>query len=239
MRAHGKLKKALWADEDWRKLPADAMWLYAYLVSQPTTDTAGVFPTHHTKWAKAAADMTVERATDAAKALNAAGFIAVDHDTEEGVLTTYIADDEAGTNIFVGALKRCRLVQSPTLRRALLDEVLSLDRQFSDHEQHLVDELANSLPPWREEVSPGRTASAPSSSSASTQASQRRLDTVPTPSQRRRNPVDQGEGNLRACTRCNDAQALGPDATPAENPAWCGSCNFEVADAQRWGTDPP
>jgi hypothetical protein len=141
--------------------------------------------------------MTIERITAAADALANAGWITVDHDTEEGFIRRYIADDEAGDNIFKGALSRALLAQSPVLRAALLEEILKLPRVFSEREQQLVDELANSLPD-EQLVAPAPVPS----STASTQAFERRHDTVPTPSEHRSNPVASEQCSDGKCIKC-------------------------------------
>jgi len=103
---YGKLRIGCWRESDWVKLSADAQWLYEYLVSQPSTDSAGVFPIQISKWAKGAADMTVDRVKAAARMLDDRNFIVVDHDTAEGIIRTYIRDDHAGANVLKGALAR-------------------------------------------------------------------------------------------------------------------------------------
>jgi hypothetical protein len=174
--AYGKIDKLLWADDQWRKLPLDAHALYAYLVSSPTTDTAGVFPVQLGRWAKAHSDCSVERITAAAKALFEGGWIAVDHDTEEGAIRRYIGDQiSAGSNVFYSALGRTLLVQSSVLRRTLLDEIRKLDRVFTEREQTLIDKLARSC----------GAATATSSSIATEQPSDPRLNAVRTPLERR------------------------------------------------------
>jgi hypothetical protein len=150
-RQFGKLLKANWGRDAWTKmLGTDAQWLYAYLVSQPTTDTAGVFPIRISKWAKGNPDMTTDRVRAAAEALVDTGWIAVDRDTEEGLIRNYIRDDWAGDLIFKGALKRCLLVQSVSLRAILLAEIreLKCDRPiFKDDQLSLIADLEESIPP--------------------------------------------------------------------------------------------
>jgi hypothetical protein len=177
-REYGKLKKSRWRDDNWLKLSTDAQWLYTYLLAQPNTDTAGVFPIQLTKWAKATPDMTGERIKAAAKQLADADWIVPDHDTEEGLIRTYVADDEAGGLIFIGALNRALQAQSPLLRRRLLEEILKLDRTFTEREQQLIDELADSL-----DTSPSPT------TSTATQAFERPSETVKRPSEDRSKTV--------------------------------------------------
>jgi hypothetical protein len=145
-RDYGKLRVGRWRETEWLKLSADAQWLYVFLVSQSTTDSAGVFPIQLSKWAKGASDMTVERVTAAARLLDAANFIVVDHDTEEGLIRTYIRDDRAGDNVFKGALSRAAQAQSPLLREVLLREIKeNLHREFTDREAELITQLEATL----------------------------------------------------------------------------------------------
>jgi hypothetical protein len=192
-REYGKLKKSRWRDSHWAKLTADAQWLYTYLLSQPSTDTAGVFPIQVSKWAKGAADMTVERVKAAAKILADNQFIIVDWDTEEGLLRTYIADDEAGGLIFIGALNRAVQAQSSILRRRLLEEILRLERTFTDREQARIDELADALD------DPAESAASPSPSpTTATQAFERTSKTVRRPFEDSSKTVEAIEADYRA-----------------------------------------
>ncbi|HZU46174.1 MAG TPA: hypothetical protein VFA16_02775 [Mycobacterium sp.] len=206
-REYGKLKKSRWRNNDWLKLTADAHWLYTYLLSQPNTDTAGVFPIQITKWAKGAADMTLDRIKTAARALADSDFIVVDWDTEEGLIRTYVADDEAGGLVFIGALNRALQAQSPILRRQLLEEILGLDRTFTEREQQLIDELANSLD---EGTSTGARGTAPSpspspSTATTTQAFERPSKTDGRPFEDRSKTVPQQRDGSRDVDDYDDA----------------------------------
>jgi hypothetical protein len=149
-RQFGKLLKANWGKDAWTHLSTDAQWLYAYLVSQPTTDTAGVFTIHTKKWAKGSPDMSESRVKAAARELTDTGWIAVDFDTDEGLIRNYIRDDWAGDLIFKGALRRCLLVQSLPLRGIVLSEIreLKCDRPtVKDDQLSLIADLEQSIPP--------------------------------------------------------------------------------------------
>lgn len=145
MAKYGKLRIDRWREAEWLKLTADAQWLYDYLVSQPTTDIAGVFPIQISKWAKGATDMTVDRVTAAAKLLEDRDYIVVDHDTEEGLLCNHIRDDWQGDKVFKGSLGRAAHAQSPVLRAVLLREIQDLPRKFDDRERELISELEDTL----------------------------------------------------------------------------------------------
>jgi hypothetical protein len=165
-RLYGKLLVNNWRDQDWLNLSTDAQWLYGYLLSQPTTDTAGVFPIQISKWAKSSPDMTVDRVKAAARQLANHDFIVVDFGTEEGLLRTYIRDDNACPNVFICALRCARQAQSPKLRAALLKEIRQLGRKFTDSELTLIDELESSIPHLVSGSGFGKTTTSPSPSTA-------------------------------------------------------------------------
>lgn len=222
--AYGKLKRERWRHDGWLKLPADAQWLYMYLLTQPSTDTCGLFPIQISKWAKGAADMTIDRVKAAASTLLDSGWVAMDHDTEEGIIVNYIRDDEAGENIFKGAINRAIQVQSSVLRRRLLEEILKLDREFKERAQSLIDKLAESLDADTSTDPHGTAPSPPPSSTATTQAFEHPSRTVVRPSECRSDTVTSNE-----CVRCRQAPAIGEDAIDGENPMWCAYCNTEAA----------
>ena len=145
-RRYGKFLVEKWRDEEWTQLPYPAQWLYQYLLSQPTTDGAGVFPIRMSKWLKAATDLTVEIIRDAANVLVEGGFLVLDHHTEEGVIRSFIRDDAPGDNIFIGALGCAIQAQSAEIRAVLMDEISGLGRILKDRERGLVGELEASLP---------------------------------------------------------------------------------------------
>jgi hypothetical protein len=145
-RQYGKLQIQNWRDATWTTMTVDAQWLYAYLESQSSTNSAGVFPIQITKWARAAADMTKERVAAAAKLLHERRYIVVDQKTEEGLIRTHIRDDRAGENVFKGAIDIAAQTQSSLLRAVLLREIRGLGRDFSTRELELIDALESTHP---------------------------------------------------------------------------------------------
>jgi hypothetical protein len=228
-RTFGKLLKANWTRDAWRQLSTDAQWLYAYLMSQPTTDTAGVFPLHTGRWAKANPDMTEPRVKAAARLLVDTGWIAVDFDTDEGLIRNYIRDDWAGDLIFKGALKRCLLVQSVRLRAILLVEVTELKCErpiFKDDQLSLIADLESLIPQGFDVESV--VAFVPASPAPSPKPS-------PKPFERRSNadrtPFD--SDGPPTCQQCDEWIAMGDTAGPGDNPKWCCGCNDDArADAR-------
>jgi hypothetical protein len=222
-RQFGKIPRTRWAEEWWTSLTADAQWLHSFLISQPTTDSAGIFPIRITKWAKGAVDMTVERVQAAARQLVEGGVIVPDHDTEEGLIRNYIRDDWAGDNIFKGALGRAVLCQSALLRAVLLHEIENLGREMKPEWLLLVADLRDSIPPdldWELLL----TSPAPSST-ATTQAFKRRSDAVP---EIRNN----GDGPFAGSVPVGSVRLSTPVGKREARVAFCPQCGaeFEAKD---------
>jgi hypothetical protein len=144
MADYGKLLSRIWSDPEFTSLDARAQQLYCLLISYATRNYAGVLPLTLKRWAKSTRDATVDNITDALKALTAAKFVAVDWDTEELLIRTYIRNDEVyrQPNLMISARRSALQVESPALRWVLHDELLRLP----DHKDpHKTEETANDL----------------------------------------------------------------------------------------------
>lgn len=129
-------------------MTTDAQWLYKFLISQPVTSTAGVLPLQITKWARCARDMTIERVVAAVELLAERRYIVIDDNTEEVLVRSYIRHGAAATgtpNVMLSALRCAVAVQSGELRQALLDEIVRLDRQWSEKALGVILSLRESL----------------------------------------------------------------------------------------------
>ena len=94
-RQYGSIRTDIWRDDDWRALSVDAQWLYELLISQPTISTAGILPLQIAKWSRYAKGMTAKRVNAALNELIDADFVAVDSETEEVLVRTFIRHDAA------------------------------------------------------------------------------------------------------------------------------------------------
>lgn len=129
-RRYANVRTDIWRDPDWLALPADAQWLYALLLSQPSLNTAGVLPLQQTKWSRCARDMTIERVAAAVGALCDAGFIVVDTDTEEVLIRSFVRHGLMGSASWklMRAAYRCAVAtQSHALRACLVSEFRRID----------------------------------------------------------------------------------------------------------------
>ena len=127
-RKHAQLLKRIWRDPHWKSLPVDAQWLYEALISQDTTNFAGVIPLTDRKWSNLADDMTRDRIEAALNHLERERFIVIDWDSEEVLIRTYIRNDELWRQprMMRLALGQADELQSATLRKALSDELVRL-----------------------------------------------------------------------------------------------------------------
>lgn len=112
----------------WRLLPARAQWLYQALTTQPDISAAGTLPLTSRRWADLAADTSVTDILAALEALQASRWVVVDHDTEEVLLRTFIADDRGYNNVKRRPviLAAADAVSSPLIRASLTTELRRL-----------------------------------------------------------------------------------------------------------------
>lgn len=129
-RRYGKIYERIWADPDWRKLDVDAQHLYLALISQPSTNSAGLLPLQERRWASCAADWNPTRIRDALTRLIHDRYIVVDEDTEELFVRSFIRNDEGFRipGMLKSILRLAEAAQSPLIRSALAAELARLPR---------------------------------------------------------------------------------------------------------------
>lgn len=148
MTEYGKLYSRIWSDPEFVALDARPQQLYCLLISYSTRNFAGVLPLTLKRWAKSTGDGTVDNVTDALKSLVAARFVAVDWDSEELLVRTYIRNDEVyrQPNLLKSALKSACQVESKALRWVLHDELSRLPtHKEADITERVAKELVNGV----------------------------------------------------------------------------------------------
>jgi hypothetical protein len=134
-RDHGRILASIWTDPEFLALPAGAQRLYLFLTTQADLSYAGAVALRLRRWARSAADLTVEQLAEDLGVLAAARFVVVDEDTEEVLVRTLIRNDGIWKqpNVMKAAAKDAREILSPTLRASLAAELerLPLD-ELSD-----------------------------------------------------------------------------------------------------------
>lgn len=107
-REFARIKLTIWNDPDFRGLSTDAQWLYFTMLTHATTNSCGVLEWREPKHSKLSSDMTVQRLRHAAWELGQAGLAAVDPETEEALVRSFVRHDG--------------VLQSPNMSRALVRE---------------------------------------------------------------------------------------------------------------------
>lgn len=107
-RQYAKVLLTIWNDPDFKSLSINAQWLYFTMLTYPTLNSCGVLEWREAKLAKMANDIDVATLRAAAWELGEKRLIAVDPDTEEALVRSFVRHD--------GALK------SPNLVKAMVRE---------------------------------------------------------------------------------------------------------------------
>jgi hypothetical protein len=120
---------AIWKDPDFRALPGSMQRTYMMLFSQQDISAAGVLAVTLSRWARYAADTTVESITADIGALVDARYLVVDADTDELLVRSFIKWDKGYRNpkrrpVLLEAIAQ---VQSPLIRAAIDVELARLD----------------------------------------------------------------------------------------------------------------
>lgn len=137
-RDEARIFARIWKDEDFRALTRSAQGTYGFLLSQPDLSYCGMIPLRVGKWARAAAGMTVEDVWTDLKALAETGsskpFIVVDEETEEVFVRSLIRNDGIWKqpNLMKAAREAARLVESPKIRTALVEELKRIPIEKTD-----------------------------------------------------------------------------------------------------------
>lgn len=83
----------IWADPDFKALSESAQRLYMLMLTHPSLSACGVLDWREPKLAAFAADSDVRKLRAAAYELGWAGFIAIDPDTEEALVRSFVRHD--------------------------------------------------------------------------------------------------------------------------------------------------
>lgn len=138
-RSEGRIKVRIWDDPDWVALPIDGQWLYQLFISQAQFNHAGILPIPRRMWSNLAADAdTAARITAALDVLIERRFVAIDDDTDELLVRTYIRNDvqDGPPGTFRSAMQHAMAVRSRKLRAILYAELLRLDVPLITDKKH-------------------------------------------------------------------------------------------------------
>lgn len=129
-RDHARIHVAIWADDDFRALPAHAQHVYMTLVSQPRLSYCGVLDYFPSRLAALSGDGTEAKIRAAIKTLERARFVVVDRKTHELVIRTYVRHDGVLQRPNMGKAMGRALghVVSDRIRSVIIDELSRLHK---------------------------------------------------------------------------------------------------------------
>jgi hypothetical protein len=124
-REHARLLTAVWFDEDWRNLGAEAQRVYMLAISQQDMTYAGVVPYRAKRWAELAKKTTAAGIRRAVSELESAAYVVTDEATEELLVRTFIRHDRvlAVPNVARAMVRAFRTIASHHLRDTVLAEL--------------------------------------------------------------------------------------------------------------------
>jgi hypothetical protein len=135
-RGHGRILASVWEDPDFIEMTQDQQRFYFFLISQPNLNHAGLLPLTLKRWSKKASDLSVGAVEQLLADLEERRFIAVDDDTEELLIRTFVRNDGVWKQpkVMAAMVSGAAEISSLKLRRVLLAEMdrLPLDELSSE-----------------------------------------------------------------------------------------------------------
>ena len=145
-RTESRTKTAIWSNEDFLSLGAQAQRLYWLMFSQPNIALTGVLPITVNRWAKFASDTTPEIIMSALSELEDKNFVVCDYATEEIYITAFILHDGVlnSPKVKSAALSQVSLILSKEIR-ALVLQILNDEKDTKVQENTLSDTVSDNL----------------------------------------------------------------------------------------------
>lgn len=123
-RTRATIHVTVWNDPDFRALPALAKYLYWALLAQPKLSIAGCLDLKELRWAELSPDTTAEHVADLLAVLEDRRYVAIDRETDELVIRTFVRHDVAGNkNSQRGVWTAWQGIESEYLRRVVVANV--------------------------------------------------------------------------------------------------------------------
>jgi hypothetical protein len=145
-RSHARILVSIWTDTDFRALSPEAQRTYMLLLSQGSLNNAGVLPLTVKRWAAGCNATTTGDVEKALAELDEHRYVAVDEDTEELLVRSFIRNDGISKQpqMLKSALKEAVGIESPRLRAVLAQELRRLGR---DDCSFTADQIDPGFPP--------------------------------------------------------------------------------------------
>ncbi len=148
-RTEARVMVSIWRDGGFTALTERAQRLYLLLTSQATINLLGIVALTPGRWAGMASDSTLENLRTPLAELEAAGFILVDHDTDEVFVRTFLRHDGGwrSEKTRAAALGQMAHILSETLRDAAEVAIEELEAERKAREDgHDLPEGPSNIP---------------------------------------------------------------------------------------------
>jgi hypothetical protein len=127
-RTFAQVQLRIWVDDEFTALSVEAQHLYMLLLSQEDIGPSGLIPLRPRRWAKLAANGSVDNVMASLAELDAASFLVVDEETAEVLVRTFIRNGENYKHVRLlrTALNQAERAESTRIRSALGQELALL-----------------------------------------------------------------------------------------------------------------
>lgn len=124
-REYGRIKTAIWDDEDFLSLSLGAQWLYELILTQRELNLCGVIRPAFGRWASFSSGTPVRSVRKFAGELTEAKFILTDEDWDELLARTFVRHDLElkSPNVVVGMSQAFDSTHSSLLRNTIICEL--------------------------------------------------------------------------------------------------------------------
>ena len=125
-RSHGKILVEIWHDPDWRALNRCDQWTYFMLLSQPKLNLVGCIDYRPARWATLSDDATAADLAASLDRLEQAGYVCIDHETEELLVRSLTRHDGLRTQnpkLMKGLWGQWLGIASANLRKIAVDNM--------------------------------------------------------------------------------------------------------------------
>lgn len=121
----------IWDETRFRNLPATAQWLYLMLHTHQDLNQAGVIDWHPARLAAMSGDLIAEDVEIAGQQLEEAGYLTIDHDTQEAYINGYNAKNRwlKSPTVGIAVGTAAQKTHSRKIRQVLKTELSHLTQQ--------------------------------------------------------------------------------------------------------------
>lgn len=160
-RREARIFTAIWDDENFRSLPAEAQRLYFLALTQADLSFCGVLSYAAKRWGRLAQDTTSRAVNRALRTLVDERYMVMDHDTEEVLVRTFIRHDGIlkSPNLILAMGRDFEKVHSPHIRATIVE---GLPEGFAEgFTEGIRERIVDGLPEPLRERSRGRASALP------------------------------------------------------------------------------